>query len=211
MYPLTITLAALFSNATLALPSVNGPEAPYSAAFQGASPTVIIANTETLSKFCKEKERATTSTLLGQFAQWRKSRTLNAGTLPKPSAGLTHTPRLIYTYDKAGTSTLKLSPEEQFNLKLYTGARLVYAFTDAQVAGAITQSNMLDYQNKTVEFGPPLSSVEIKLRDAPDGRNSDEKALGELVVGGPAVLGGEKGVSQIMTMTERNTLAYASA
>ena len=211
MYPLTITLAALFSNANLALTSVNGPEAPYSAAFQGASPTIIIANPETLSTFCKEKEKATSSTLLGQFAQWRKSRSLIAGTLPKPSAGPTHTPRLIYTYDKAGTSNLKLTAEESFNLKLYTGARLVYAFTDAQIAGAITQSNMLDYQNKTVEFGPPLSSVEIKLRDAPDGKNSDEKALGEVVVGGPAVLGGEKVVSQIMTMTDRSTLAYASA
>ena len=70
---------------------------------------------------------------------------------------------------------------------------------------------MLDYQNKSVEFGPPLSSVEIKLRDAPDGRNSDEKALGELVVDGPAVVGGKKVVSQIMTMTERSTLAYASS
>ena len=67
-------LTALFCNATLALTSVNGPNAPYSAAFQGASPTVIIANTETLSNFCKEKERATSSTLLGQFTQWRKSR-----------------------------------------------------------------------------------------------------------------------------------------
>ena len=204
-------LAALFSNATLALTSVNGPNAPYSAAFQGASPTVIIANTETLSNFCKEKERVTSSTLLGQFTQWRKSRKLNAGTLPKPSGGLTHSPRLIYTYDKAGASTLKLDPEELFKLKLYSGARIVYAFTDAQVAGAICQSNMLDYQNKTVEFGPPLSSVEIKLRDAPDGKNSDEKALGELVVDGPAVLGGQKVVSQIMTMTDRNTLAYASS
>ena len=209
MYPLTITLAALFSNATLALTSVDGPNAPYSTAFQGASPTIIIANSETLSNFCKEKERATSSTL-GQFNQWRKSRKLNAGTLPKASGGLAHTPRLIYTYDEAGASTLKLDAEELFKLKLYSGARIVYAFTDAQVAGAISQSNMLDYQNKSVDFGPPLSSVEIKLRDAPDGMNSDEKALGELVVDGPAVLGGQKVVSQIMTMTDRNTLAYGS-
>ena len=69
---------------------------------------------------------------------------------------------------------------------------------------------MLDYQHTIADFGPPVSSVEIKLKDAAEGINSDEKALGELVVSGPAVVGGEKVVNQIMTMTERNTLAYAS-
>ena len=204
-----VTLAALFSNASLALTSVSGPKVPYSAAFQGASPTVIVADTETLSSFCKDKERTMSSSLLGRFNQWRKARTLKAGTMPKAS-GLTNTPRLIYTYDKAGASTAKLTPEELFKLKVYSGARIIYAFTDTQVAGAISQTNMLDYQSMSADFGPPLSSVEIKLRDAPDGKNSDEKALGELVVSGPAVVGGVKVVSQIMTMTDRHTLAYAS-
>lgn len=206
---MTVTLAALFSNASLALTSVSGPKAPYGAAFQGVSPTIIIANTETLSSFCKDKERTMSSSPLGQFNQWRKAKTLEAGNMPKTS-GLTDTPRLIYTYDKAGSSTVKLDPEELFKLKIYSGARIIYAFTDSQVAGAISQTNMLDYQSTSADFGPPLSSVEIKLRDAADGKNSDDKALGELVVTGPAVVGGEKVVNQIMTITERNTLAYAS-
>ena len=209
MYPLTVTLAALYSNASLALTSVSGPNAPYSAAFQGASPTIIVADTQTLSTFCKDKERTMSSSLLGKFNQWRKANTLKAGTMPKTS-GLTHTPRLIYTYDKAGSSTLRLDSQELFKLRIYSGARTIYAFTDSQVAGAICQTNMLDYQHTIADFGPPLSSVEIKLKDAADGKNSDEKALGELVVSGPAVVGGEKVVNQIMTMTERNTLAYAS-
>ena len=129
--------------------------------------------------------------------------------MPKTS-GLTDIPRLIYTYDKAGSSTLKLDPQELFKLKVYSGARTVYAFTDSQVAGAICQTNMLDYQHTIADFGPPLSSVEIKLKDAAGGKNSDDKALGELVVIGPAVVGGEKVVNQIMTMTNRHTLAYAS-
>ena len=129
--------------------------------------------------------------------------------MPKPS-GLTNTPRLIYTYEKAGSSTLRLDPEDLFKLRIYSGARTVYAFTDAQVAGAVCQTNPLDYQTAISDFGPPLSSVEIKLRDAPGGENSDEKALGELVVCGPAVVGGEKVVNQIMTVTDRYTLAYAS-
>ena len=69
---------------------------------------------------------------------------------------------------------------------------------------------MLDYQDSIADFGPPVSAVEIKLRDAKGGVNSDERALGELVVKGPAVVGGEGVVGLIMTMTERNTLAYAS-
>ena len=149
------------------------------------------------------------ASLLGQFNQWRNGNALKAGTMPK-APSLTNTPRLIYTYDKAGASTLKLDPEELFKLKVCSGARTIYAFTDSQVAGAITQTNMLDYQNTSADFGPPLSSVEIKLRDAEGGQNGDEKALGELVVSGPAVVGGEKVMNQIMTMTERNTLAYAS-
>lgn len=132
--------------------------------------------------------------------------------MPKPTGLLTDTPRLIYTYDKAGASTVQLDPEELFKLKIYSGARTVYAFTDSQVAGAICQTNMLDYQTALADFGPPLSSVEIMLRDAADGKNSDDKALGELVVSGPAVVGGgQKVVNQIMTMTDRNTLAYASS
>ena len=209
---MTVTLAALFSNASLALTSVSGPKAPYSAAFQGASPTINVAGPETLSTFCKLKESTMSSSLLGRFNQWRKARTLKAGTMPKPTGLLTDTPRLIYTYDKAGASTVKLDPEELFKLKIYSGARTVYAFTDSQVAGAICQTNMLDYQTALADFGPPLSSVEIMLRDAADGKNSDDKALGELVVSGPAVVGGgQKVVNQIMTMTDRNTLAYASS
>lgn len=209
MYPLTLTLAALYSNATLALTSVSGSKVPYSAAFQGVSPTVIVANTETLFNFCKDKERTMSASLLGQFNQWRNGNALKAGTMPKASS-LTNTPRLIYTYDKAGASTVKLDPEELFKLKVCSGARTIYAFTDSQVAGAVTQTNMLDYQNTSADFGPPLSSVEIKLRDAEGGKNGDDKPLGELVVSGPAVVGGEKVVNQIMTMTDRNTLAYAS-
>ena len=209
MYPLTLTLAALFSNASLALTSVSGPNVSYSAAFQGVSPTIVIANPETLSRFCKDKQRTMSSSPLGQFNQWRKTRTLKAGAMPKTS-GLTPTPRLIYTFDKAGASTAKLDPQELFKLKIFTGARTIYAFTDSQVAGAISQTNMLDYQTLSADFGPPLSSVEVKLRDASGGKNEDNKALGELVVSGPAVVGGEKVVNHIMTMTDRCALAYAS-
>ena len=105
---------------------------------------------------------------------------------------------------------VKLDPQELFKVKACSGARIIYAFTDSQVAGAISQTNMLDYQKTSADFGAPLSSVEIKLRDAEDGKNSDDKPLGELVVSGPAVIGGEKVVNHIMTMTDRNTLAYAS-
>ena len=45
------------------------------------------------------------------------------------------------------------------------GARVGYALTTPQVAGAVCQTNVFDYrQTDTFNlFGPPLSSVEINL------------------------------------------------
>ena len=99
-------------------------------------------------------------------------------------------------------------------MRLLTGARTAYAFTDAKVAGAISQTNIFDYRRdvaggKQAAFGAPVSSVEFKLVDADGHKNSDEKALGKLVVTGPAVVAGETVVDRFMAVTESNTLAYA--
>ena len=209
-YPLTVTLAALFSNASLALTPVSGSSVPYDSAFQGASPTIVIAGTQTLSDHCKAQERAVLANKLA-LGHRLKARTLEAGVLPKPSP-LKPTPRLIYTYDKASASNAPLAHSEFFNLKLFTSARFVYAFTDPHVAGAVTQTSMLDYRNleasqgKYVHFGPPLSSVEVKFKDSGEYKNEEGKSVGRMIVEGPAIVGGEVVTDQIMGMTEENTL-----
>ena len=212
-YPLIMTLTALFSNSSLILTSVSGPSTNYLAAFHQVCPTVIIAGTQTMSQFCtgREKSLASKSVALGH---WWKSRSLEAGTMPKSSKPPHTTPRLIYTYDVAGASTVPLSTSDMFNLRIFTGARLVLALTDYRVAGAISQTNVLDYQGHGVgsesasHFGPPLSCLEIKLKETEHRKIDDGTPTGKLVVTGPAVVGGETVVDQVMTMTDANTLAY---
>lgn len=210
MYPLTVTLAALFSNVSLALTPVSGPSVPYSSAFQGASPSVVISGTQTLSNLCKNHERVQSQKL--GIGHWWKSRSLEAGVLPKLSG--TNNPRLVYTYEKPNASTVPLSPSDFFELKLITGARLIYAFTDPRVAGAVSQTNIFDYSKRghsedgKSHFGPPLSSVEIKTKDTGDSHNQGAISTGQLVISGPAVVGGQVVADQIMCMTDENTLAY---
>lgn len=212
MYPLTVTLAALFSNASLALTPVNGPSVPYSAAFAGMSPTIVIAGSQTISTYCKDRERVLLTNKLG-IGHWWKARSLRAGVMPKSTASIQH-PRLIYTYDSAAASTVPLPPHELFNLRIFSGARFVYAFTDSHVAGAVSQTNMLDYRNleKTQggksHFGPPLSCVEVRLKDNEDRRAGDSTPVGQLVVSGPAVTGGHVVADQVMAVTDENTLIY---
>ncbi|KAL9130262.1 MAG: hypothetical protein Q9217_001512 [Psora testacea] len=214
VFPLTVTLAALFSNASLALTSVSGPQAPYGSAFQSVKPNILIAHPQTLSRLCEQNEQA----LSGAFSKYmhkRKLETLKHGSMPKSSAVLRDV-RLIYTYEQADVNKESLTAAQLSNIRLFTGARVIYALTDANVAGAICQTNMLDYQtsglkfNKPSHFGPPLSCVEVKLVATTDGEIDDDKPIGRLAVSGPAVAGGETTVNRTMMMTDNNTLAYAS-
>lgn len=208
MYPLTVTLAALFSNASLALTPVSGPKVQYSAGFQGASPTIVIAGTQTMSTYCKDKERKDLTNHIA-LGHWWKSRSLEAGVMPRASTA--SSPRLIYTYDSSTASTVPLTPTELFNLRLFTGARIVHAFTDPRVAGAVSQTNALDYGKRNGDnghFGPPLSCIEMRMKDTGNRKSEGAKALGQLIISGPAVVGGEVLCDQVMGMTDENTLAY---
>ena len=161
-----------------------------------------------MSDLCKDKERRELSNNLA-LGHWWKSRFLEAGIMPKaPAAGQT---RLIYTYDFSTASTVQLNPTDLHNLRIFTGARIVYAFTDSKVAGAVSQTSIFDYAKRNGDhghFGPPLSCIEMKLKDAGDRKSEGAKSLGQLVISGPAVVGGEVISDQVMTMTDENTLAY---
>ena len=211
MYPLTVTLAALYSNASLALTPVSGSNVPYTAAFQGVSPTIVIAGTPTISNHYKSEQRVKSQQL--GLSHWWKSRSLDAGVMPKASG--TGNLRLIYTYDKSNSGSVPLSPSELYALRLFTGARFVYAFTDPRVAGAVAQTNVLDYAKRETgesthsHFGPPLSCVEVKMKDTDESKSEGNRSVGQLVISGPAVVGGEVVADQVMCITDENTLAYA--
>ncbi|KAL8840765.1 MAG: hypothetical protein Q9176_003611 [Flavoplaca citrina] len=209
-YPLTITLAALYSNASLALNSVSGEKVPYDAAFRSVKPTIVIAAPPTIKEVCN-KSREQPRSIMQKYAMWQHTKSLAEGIMPKMSSEPSK-PRLIYTFESSANRDDPLTSSNLGDLRLLTGARTVYAFTDARVAGAISQTSIYDYRSNYGEqaaLGGPLSSVEFKLVDEDGHKNSDEKALGKLVVIGPAVVGGETKVDRFMTMTDFNTLAYA--
>jgi hypothetical protein len=105
--------------------------------------------------------------------------------------------RLLFVSERAGLNTPPLSPEDLSDLRIYTKARVLYALTAAKVAGAVAQTNVYDYRrglapsNKHSHFGAPLSSLEIKVKDTPQHKTTDEKIAGELIVTGSSVAGGE--------------------
>ena len=213
-YPLVLTLAALFSNSSVALTSVSGQKADYIAAFRGITPTVLVASPETLAKHHND-EAGTTSSVMQNITRWRQARSLAAGSMPKASS-IAPKPRIIYTYERPGNDISPLSPAQLHDLRILTGAHIINAFTIPEVAGAVTQTNLFDYRvaeqagaQSPAHYGPPLSSLEIKLVDAPGRQSTGEHfSQGHLVVVGPAVAGGSKKVEEFMRMTDSNTLAY---
>ncbi|KAL8687589.1 MAG: hypothetical protein Q9218_006284 [Villophora microphyllina] len=211
LYPLTITLAALYSNSSLALTSVTSHKAPYDAAFRSVKPTIIIASPPTIKQAVKTFQELPKS-MMQKYALWRQAASLAEGVMPKVTGHLP-SPRLVYTFEDSASREAPLTLKDLGDFRLLTAVRTAYAFTDAKVAGAISQTNIYDYRRdpdaEQAAFGGPVSSVEIKLVDADGHRNSDEKALGKIVVRGPAVAGGEAMVDRFMTITDSNTLAYA--
>ena len=105
--------------------------------------------------------------------------------------------RLIFVSERIGHDTPPLTSEDLSDIRIYTRARVVYALTAAKVAGAVAQTNIYDYRREPTpskkhnHFGVPLSCVEIKLRDTPQYKTTDEQCIGELVVTGSSVAGGE--------------------
>ncbi|KAL8945794.1 MAG: hypothetical protein Q9222_007712 [Ikaeria aurantiellina] len=210
-YPLTVLLAALYSNASIALTSVSSDNAPYDAAFRSVKPTIVIASPTTIKQACNTF-RELPKGMMQKYALYKQASSLAQGIMPKVS-GEPQKPRLIYTFESSSSAATPLTLAELGDLRLLTGARTVYAFTDAKVAGAVSQTSVYDYRRdpdaEQAAFGAPVASVEYKLVDENGHKNTDEKALGKLVVTGPAVVGGETVVDRFMTMTESNTLAYA--
>lgn len=107
-----------------------------------------------------------------------QARTLDAGRMPSqnvlsrlanigPTAELSLSKlRLIaISHCIDGSSQDLLSSELLTDLRIFTGARVLYALTAARVAGAIAQTHVFDYRRHAgpAHFGPPMSSVELIL------------------------------------------------
>jgi hypothetical protein len=224
---LVLTLAALFSHATVALNSVAGTGVELGLACRSIAPTVIVSSAES----AVDIHASTTGGAQGglkKLGHRIQSGTLAAGRMPTDGlitkivaparASISATPgklRLLYIAERAGANTPPLSADDLSDLRIYTGARVVYVLTAAPVAGAVAQTNIYDYRRgieakgKHSHFGIPLSSVEIKLKDTDSHKTTDENSIGEIVVTGPAVAGGEVNLGVVGTFRDDHTLAYA--
>lgn len=219
-YTLAWTLAALFTHASVAVNSVAGPSASLAAAARSISPTIIIASASTLAELHTETSAKITSPLhkLGLFTQ---SQSLSAGRMPGsslllPASNNTNTPgklRLILTSDRLDADSPPLSSSTLSNLRVFTRARIVYALTASAVFGAVTQTHVFDYRREEGEghshFGAPVSSVEIRVVGNGDKEVGKSEPMGELIVSGPAVAGGEWKSGRKVKIGEDGCLGYA--
>lgn len=198
IYPLVVTLAALYSNASLVLNSVAGRTSDLVLATQGCAPTVIVTGPETLARTHKES-KAKLNSKLYEIVHWFQNRSLvQHGVMPlttvfsrafdhlRPIIGTTPGKlRLVFVSEQIGAQSATLSLEKLSDLRIYTGARIIYALTAAPVAGAITQTSLYDYRvdeaaHTPSHFGAPVTSVEIFFKDTKVHRTSDELSSGEV-------------------------------
>ncbi|KAF2728177.1 acetyl-CoA synthetase-like protein [Polyplosphaeria fusca] len=225
-YTLCLTLAALFSHATLVINSVAGPGVDLTLASRKVAPTITVISAETAAKL----HSTTTASVTGglqKLAHSVETKSLTAGRLPTDSfisrvnaptrAAIGTTPgklRLLFVSERAGHNTPPMSSDDLSDLRIFAKARVIYALTAAKVAGAVAQTNIYDYRrgvtpaNKHSHFGVPLSSLEIKLKDTPVHKTTDDGPFGEITVKGPAVAGGEASLGVNGTFREDHTLAY---
>ncbi|KAG9242937.1 hypothetical protein BJ878DRAFT_424835 [Calycina marina] len=224
IHPLVLTLAALYSNASVALNSTAFGSPNLTLATQGIAPTIVVVspaillNThlETVDKLNSSLYRAVhwfqTRSMVQQgvmplssiFSRFYDSKRPTIGTMPGKL-------RLVYTSAQVGEEKAPLSAEVLSDLRIFLGARTIYALTAPKVAGPVTQTSLYDYRvgdgsEKYSHFGAPVTSVEILLKDSGKLKTTDTESAGEIVARGPAVVGGEAALGITGKMNIDHTL-----
>ncbi|KAG6264928.1 hypothetical protein E4U49_001323 [Claviceps purpurea] len=225
IHTLILTLAALFSNASVALNSVAGQSADLALATQGVSPTVVVASPAALLRSHEESIRKLSSGLaklshtLSTKALTQRGVHAASNALSGFAAGarlrVGTTPgklRLVYTAERIGAHTPLLSCQVLSDLRVLSGARIIYALSAARVAGSVTQTAVFDYRvsaDVETHFGAPTTSVEIYMKDLGSHKTTDDVVEGEIIVRGPCVSGGEARLGVSGRLNDDNTLSYA--
>ncbi|KAK0727925.1 hypothetical protein B0T26DRAFT_696094 [Lasiosphaeria miniovina] len=223
-HTLVLTLGALYSNASVAFNSVAVQANDLAIATRGIAPTIIVATPAALLKTHQESGDSLTS-LVARNLHWLQTRSLTQnGVMPvagllssyydrfRPALGSKPGKlRLIFTAERIGAETPRLSSTVLSDLRALAGARIMYALTAPKVAGAVTQTNFYDYRafdDECSHFGPPLTSTEIMLKDTDEHKNTDALSKGEIFVRGPCVAGSEAALGVAGVIRDDNTLAY---
>ncbi|ODH51057.1 hypothetical protein GX48_02842 [Paracoccidioides brasiliensis] len=206
-FPLCIILAALYGNASVAFNSVSGEHVDFALATAGISPTVIVASSETMHNYHTKSMSPQIGTV-AKICRFLQCQSLDAGTMPTqniltrlaslgPIAELSlENIRLLYISHRIDANPeYQITSDQLTDLRVFTGARVLYALTAPTVAGAICQTNSFDYRRipGRSHFGPPLSNLEIKLIYEKEENASDtgDSSEGKICVAGPAVVGGK--------------------
>lgn len=204
IYPLSLTLAALHSHASVALNSVAGPGSDLDLTTRTVAPTIIVASAETISRY-HAKVKAQTNDGFYAIWHWFQARALAAGRMSngsfinKPVVGpagpsIATSPgklRLVFVSEGAQSDSPPLTSSDLSDLRIFTGARFIYALTASRVAGAVASTNLYDYRRdedgggdgidgaagtrrKCSHFGVPMSCLEIRLLDTPQYKTMDQ-------------------------------------
>lgn len=187
-HTLVLTLAALYSNASVAFNSVAAQADDLAIATRGVSPTILVATPAALLKTHQDAiARVNSSAVARTLHRMRVRKLAQGGVMPAANAGGAgaNKLRLILTADRAGAGSRRLPSAVLADLRVLTGARIIYALTAAKVAGAVAQTGFFDYRVAEDEqggchFGPPLTSTEVVLRDMGVWKSGDEGSKGEV-------------------------------
>ena len=166
-----MTLAALYNNASIALNSVAGDRVDVELASEGVKPTIIVCSTLTALGIHTKTAQLQLGALM-PVTRLLSRRQLHSGNMSdtKPAvmkkSPLSQVRLLMLSHRAGDPASPTLSTAIVMDLRIYPAVRIAYALTAGKVAGAVTQTNVLDYRDKGEEyhFGAPLSSVEIFLQ-----------------------------------------------
>ncbi|CAK7263236.1 hypothetical protein SEPCBS119000_000394 [Sporothrix epigloea] len=226
MHTLVLTLAALYSNASVVLNSVAPFAGDLSLATRGVAPTVIVATPAAVLSTHDQTERNVKNSVFASLLLGWQTRTLKeSGVLPsatalasrfldsmRPAIGAKPGKlRLLYVAERAAAGTPAVSSTVLSNLRVFTGARVIYALTAAKVAGAAAQTAYYDYRvapGKYASFGAPLTSTEYFVRSKGQHEITENNQEGEIVIRGPSVVGSEAVLGVIGRIQDDKTLAY---
>ncbi|PWY96379.1 hypothetical protein BO94DRAFT_619515 [Aspergillus sclerotioniger CBS 115572] len=215
-YPLCQIMTALYSNASVALNSVAGESVDFALATVGVSPTVIVASSRTMSDY-HSKFMKPHAGFISRFSRWVQVRSLDSGYMPShgllnqvanvgPTAELSldNLRLLCISHRVDADAEVQLDYEQLADLRILTGARVVYALSGPGVAGAVFQTNVFDYRrfNGASHFGAPLSSVEVVLTGVPKDATNEE---GQITVSGPSVISGKTALAGRARIRDDNT------
>ena len=169
-----LTLASLFSNATIALNSVAGENIDISLSASGIEPTILIASSQSAQRYHDKLAKSNQGIMSKISHYWQNQSLVNGNMSKTPSfaapgeRSFANKLRLLFVSRQAGNrAAARLSTTVLADLKIALGARTCYALTDPRVAGAVAQTNIFDYRvlpGPESHFGPPLSSAEVFLQ-----------------------------------------------